>query len=191
MKIKYFLRGLGAGILSATVVLFAVYSYRLSDTKVAERAKEMGMVYQQEQETTQITSEERKTDAGKQTEESTALRETTTGERESEQEESEEKKSEEQTSEAEKESKTQKITEKQTESTENETFSDGTVKISIPSGMKAASLAIMLEELEVVSSAESFKNYLIENNYTHRLRTGEYYLSQGMSYEEIIGMLVQ
>ena len=45
MKAKYFLRGLGAGILLATIVLFAVYSYRYSDSKIIQRAKELGMVY--------------------------------------------------------------------------------------------------------------------------------------------------
>ena len=44
MKAKYFLRGLGAGILLATIVLFAVYSYRYSDSKIIQRAKELGMV---------------------------------------------------------------------------------------------------------------------------------------------------
>lgn len=45
MKIKYFLRGFGTGLIVATVLLFLLYSYQMSDVKVVSRAKELGMVY--------------------------------------------------------------------------------------------------------------------------------------------------
>ena len=45
MKLKYYLRGLGTGILFATVVLLLAYSYKMSDGQIKERAKELGMVY--------------------------------------------------------------------------------------------------------------------------------------------------
>ena len=41
MKLKYYLRGLGTGILFATVVLFVAYAYRMSDKQIKERAKEL------------------------------------------------------------------------------------------------------------------------------------------------------
>ena len=45
MKLKYFLRGFGTGVLFATIVLFIAYSYRMSDSQIKEKAKELGMVY--------------------------------------------------------------------------------------------------------------------------------------------------
>lgn len=45
MKIKYFLRGFGSGILIATLLLFLVYTYQTSDRQIEKRAKEMGMEY--------------------------------------------------------------------------------------------------------------------------------------------------
>ena len=45
MKLKYFLRGLGTGILFATIVLFISYSYRMSDSQIKKKAEELGMVY--------------------------------------------------------------------------------------------------------------------------------------------------
>ena len=63
------------------------------------------------------------------------------------------------------------------------------IKVTIPSGTKATTLAQELENLKVVESAEDFKNFLIENNYTHRLLSGEFYLNAGMSYEEIISVI--
>ena len=48
MKVKYFLRGLGTGMLSATILLFCVYSYKMSDSKIAEKARQLGMEYTKE-----------------------------------------------------------------------------------------------------------------------------------------------
>ena len=46
MKTKYFLRGLGVGVILASAVMFGVYSYQMNDVNVVRRAKELGMVYQ-------------------------------------------------------------------------------------------------------------------------------------------------
>ena len=52
MRLKYFLRGLGAGIiLGALVMLCSVLmsgSYRLSDDQIRERAEKLGMVSAEE-----------------------------------------------------------------------------------------------------------------------------------------------
>ena len=48
MKIKYYLRGLGTGIIFTTIVLMIIYSYRTTDSKTIERARELGMVMQSE-----------------------------------------------------------------------------------------------------------------------------------------------
>ena len=47
MKLKYFLRGLGTGIIFCAIVLFAAYmtnKKQPSDDEIIERAKELGMV---------------------------------------------------------------------------------------------------------------------------------------------------
>ena len=48
MKRKYYLRGIGVGILFATIVLFTAYSIsggkKMSDEEVIKRAEELGMV---------------------------------------------------------------------------------------------------------------------------------------------------
>lgn len=51
MKQKYFLRGFGIGLITATLFLFVLYSYQTSDTRVIARAKELGMAYIQEEQT--------------------------------------------------------------------------------------------------------------------------------------------
>ena len=44
MKLKYYLRGLGTGISFTAIVLMIIYSYRTTDSKIMDRARELGMV---------------------------------------------------------------------------------------------------------------------------------------------------
>ena len=185
---KHFLRGLGAGILLATIVLFAVYSYRYSDSKIIQRAKELGMVYDSKEQ-----------DADDEKPASAAVKETTT---ELETKESQaETTTEPETKEPSAETTTEPEITTQPETTTAQPATKATtaavtgentgdsIKVTIPSGTKATTLAQELENLKVVESAEDFKNFLIENNYTHRLLSGEFYLNAGMSYEEIISVI--
>lgn len=181
MKAKYFLRGLGAGILLATIVLFAVYSYRYSDSKIIQRAKELGMVYDSKE---QDADDEKPASAA--VKETTAELETkgasaeTTTEPETKETQAETTTGPEIT--------TQPAAKATTAAVTGENTGDS-IKVTIPSGTKATTLAQELENLKVVESAEDFKNFLIENNYTHRLLSGEFYLNAGMSYEEIISVI--
>ena len=182
MKAKYFLRGLGAGILLATIVLFAVYSYRYSDSKIMQRAKELGMVYDSKEQ-----------GAGDEKPASAAVKETTTEleTKEPPAETTTEPETKEPPAETTTEPETttvQPATKATTAAVTGENTGDS-IKVTIPSGTKATTLAQELENLKVVESAEDFKNFLIENNYTHRLLSGEFYLNAGMSYEEIISVI--
>lgn len=194
MKAKYFLRGLGAGILLATIVLFAVYSYRYSDSKIIQRAKELGMVYDSKEQgaddekpasaavketTTELETKEPQAETTTESETKEPPAETTT--------ESETKEPSAETT-TEPEIATQPETKATTAAVTGENTGDS-IKVTIPSGTKATTLAQELENLKVVESAEDFKNFLIENNYTHRLLSGEFYLNAGMSYEEIISVI--
>lgn len=194
MKAKYFLRGLGAGILLATIVLFAVYSYRYSDSKIIQRAKELGMVYDSKEQgaddekpasaavketTTELETKEPPAETTTEPETKEPSAESTT--------ESETKEPSAETT-TEPEIATQPATKATTAAVTGENTGDS-IKVTIPSGTKATTLAQELENLKVVESAEDFKNFLIENNYTHRLLSGEFYLNAGMSYEEIISVI--
>lgn len=75
MKTKYFLRGLGVGIIIATVLLFGLYSYEMSNSKIAERARELGMVYSKE-ETSLVAERDTEDDSSK--EMTSGVEETTT-----------------------------------------------------------------------------------------------------------------
>lgn len=161
MKMKYFLRGLGTGILSATILLFCVYSYKMSDSKIVEKARALGMEYSKEKGSETETGKDTKDVSGSTEENSSVKEENTT-------------------------------TLSQQESTSKgpqPTSSSEIIDISISSGMNSESVSEALQAAGVIDNAKDFNQYLVENNMGRYIKSGDYSLRNGMSYEEIANIL--
>ena len=171
MKKKYFVRGLGVGILFGALIMFAAYmtsgKNRMSDEDVIKRAQELGMVKQSEyvlesdvtsQET---TTEEITTEATteKATTEATTTEKTTT----------------------------EKATTEASTTEKADTSTQTTVTIS--SGMSSEAIASALANAGLVDDASKFNSFLVANGYDMKLETGNFSLETGMSYEEIAKIL--
>lgn len=196
MKFKYFLRGLGVGIIFASIICIVAFqsadSRQLSDKEVIERAKELGMVEKEDSakdmfaskkpQTEEKSTEEKQSTQGKATEDSTEKKTTEekTTETSTENQTKEKKTTEEKITEASTEKKT---TEERT--TEATTEKKTTVTITIKGGMSSYPVCQMLQELGVIKDATDFDNYLIKNGYANRISVGTHTLRIGMSYEEI------
>ena len=161
MKVKYFLRGLGAGILIATLLLFCVYSYKMSDSKIVERAKELGMEYSRDRDSEMNTTED--------------LSQTSTNTEES--------------GSKEEEITTPSKQEPASETGQTTSASEEVIEVSISAGMNSERVSEVLQTAGVIDSAKAFNEYLIENNMGRYIRSGEYQLRSGMSYEEIANIL--
>ncbi len=208
MKFKYFLRGLGTGIVFTSIVLLVAFmnsdSSTISDKEVIERAKELGMTEQEdsiedllstenkskedsnkdiaEQETEKEDSDNNANEKDERTSEVISTEDTTTKEDTSEKTTSEIKTTEKQTTE--KRTTQKQTTEKVT--TEKETVvEDKTVTITIKGGMTSYPVCQKLQELGVITDATDFDNYLIKNGYANRISVGTHTLKIGMTYEEI------
>ena len=197
MKFKYFLRGLGTGIIFATLVCFVAFktsgSKEISDKEVIERARKLGMVEEKssvkdlfvsdkkdkdsakEKKTEDSSSEKKKNDKKTTEEEKTTQTKTTevTTEQTTTEQTTEEKTTEQKT-----EASTEATTEKQEESAKE-------VTITIKGGMSSYPVCQMLQEIGVIKDAMDFDNYLIKNGYASRISVGTHTLKIGMSYEEI------
>ena len=173
MKRKYFVRGLGVGILFGALIMFAAYmtsgKNRMSDEDVIKRAQELGMVKQSEyvlesdvtsQET---TTEEITTEAPTTTEKATT--EATTTEK----------------------TTTEKATTEVSTTEKADTSTQTTVTIS--SGMSSEAIASALANAGLVDDASKFNSFLVANGYDMKLETGNCSLETGMSYEEIAKIL--
>lgn len=201
MKFKYFLRGLGTGIIFASLVCIVAFhtsdSKEISDKEVIERAKKLGMVEEKnsvkdlfDSSTEKASKESSKTDAAstKETKTDAASSEITKNEQKTTEEE---QTTEKHTTEA----TTQQTTEEQTteqkteasteEATEAKEDTAKVVTITIKGGMSSYPVCQMLQELGLIKDATDFDNYLIKNGYASRISVGTHTLTIGMSYEEI------
>ena len=176
MKRKYFVRGLGVGILFGALIMFAAYmtsgKNRMSDEDVIKRAQELGMVKQSEYvlesdvTSRETTTEEITTEAT--TEKATTEAPTTT---------------EKATTEA----TTEKATTEASTTEKADTSTQTTVTIS--SGMSSEAIASVLANAGLVDDASKFNSFLVANGYDMKLETGNFSLETGMSYEEIAKIL--
>ncbi|MCR5367856.1 MULTISPECIES: hypothetical protein [Eubacterium] len=194
MKVKYYLRGIGIGVLLGVLIMFAAMKtlgYEKSDgsvrTAVAdENAKKEKPTPPKDKKTeastnikTEVTTEvltTEKVTTEKQTTEATtkATTEITT----------------EATTEATTEKKTEEVTtEKATE--EPAKTSDETVTIVVESGMYSEEVAERLMEAGIIDDAYDFNIWLESTGYATALEVGEFQVKKGMSYEEIAQVLTR
>lgn len=202
MKFQYFLRGVGFGILFASIIFMVVYNGNsanktLSDEEIIKKAKELGMV-----EADTSLEEYLKETSNKKNTESTTKEDSNKNSTETTTENTNEKDSAisttEETDKKDSTNTTKKTTEKQTEAdntikqettTETETGNNNTTaqtyQITVVAGESSYPVCQDLESLGLIDSADKFDNYLIEKGYAVRIRVGTHTLTKGMSYEEI------
>lgn len=180
MKLKYYLRGLGTGILFASIVLTIAYSYRTTDSKIKEQAKDLGMVYPNEIESGDETDES----DGMETLESNTQEKQTSEEQTSEKQTSETQSSSEENTDDRTETTT---TEPQTDETETTTSSDDNVSctVTVTSRTTSYDVARQLESGGIIEDADDFDDYLCDNGYAYRIQNGKYTITKGMNYKEM------
>ena len=165
MKRKYYLRGIGVGILFATLVLMTTYQIfggkTMSDEAVIKRAEELGMVPG----TSALEQLEKPAD--------TSATEDTTNTSATGNDESNAQATTETTTEA---ASAEGTTQAQT---------DKTVTITIVSGMNSWNVATILRDQGVITDALDFDSYLEQQGYSAKIATGEYEIPMDADYEAI------
>ena len=177
MRLKYYLRGAGIGIIFATLVMTVsamVHRYNITDEYIIREAGKLGMVMK----------EELKGDAGKNTE-------TEESEKTEDSEEVEESESAEES----------EVTEDSTTETpsESETQTPATseqpevqyVTIVIASGDYARQVAEKVRDAGLVQDAEDFRKYIGQQGYGKSMFPGSYQVPVGSTYEEICQILIK
>ena len=193
MKLKYYLRGLGIGIIVTTVILAVSFSkkeIKMSDEEIMARAAQLGMVMQETETTEQGDTEQDPdgTDTGAKTEvvtEQTAselLEERTAAE---ETAQNTEAAAEDVAAEAQENSaNTDEETQAQQEAAGAEDPS-GVYRLVIQKGDVCRIVCEKLAENGVISDAETFRQYLSQIGYASNMRVGNYDIPYGLSNEEI------
>lgn len=187
MKKKYFVRGLGIGIIFGALIMLAAYltsgKGSLSDEEVMKRAQELGMVKKSEYVLdSEVTSEETTTEAV--TTEAPVATEKATEEETTEAPGTTERATEEAATEA---ATTEKATTEAATTEQTDAKTKATITVS--GGMSSETISSLLENAGLVDSASKFNSFLVQNGYDKKLETGSFDISGGMTYEEIARIL--
>lgn len=219
MRLKYFLRGVGIGILVTTIILTATHASerRMSDSEVIDRAIELGMSFSASHSGQQSGTEEASLDESSTGQETSGDDVTDDSQNETETEPGSQSSSEtvsESTSAGETSTgkvseavtgmTTQAITET-TETTETTTEltteienagsvagimnNEVTCTINITKGMSSRTVCDMLKQNGIIEDAADFDRYLIKTGYDDKIRVGEVEVNSGMTYEELTTLL--
>lgn len=199
MKLKYYLRGLGIGMIVTALILGISFSNRqdqtsqiMTDDQIRERAAELGMVDSSELTLAALQNSEKQPTEGT-PEETTQTQEQNNIEAEPETTVPAETQA---TVEPETTQKPEATTEPELEKTAGpETTAEPevteapqrtqTASITIQRGDDSGSASRRLYEAGLVENAKAFDNYLCNNGYSRSINPGTYEIAPGTSEEEI------
>ena len=175
MKLKYYLRGLGIGILVTTIILTIAnhVGNKISDAEVIKRAEALGMVMSDDETLFPPKQTDEQATTGK-TEESTT-EEPTTEEPTTEEPTTEEPTTEEPTTE-----------EPATKPSGGDVV---TATLVIKSGMYSEKVSQELQRMGIISDWADFNQYLSDNKYDVVIKTGTYTVNSSMTYEELAKLI--
>lgn len=173
MKLKYYLRGLGVGIIVTTILLMISFAKHgtMSDKEVIKRAEELGMVMQDTESVNEPSSEQIAT-------ENTEAQRT---------DEPEQNKDNTQTTEQ------QQLAEPQTTAEPQqpvEPQQSQIVEITVEKGEYCRAIGEKLAAAGLVDDAEAFRKYMGQIKYDEMVTSGVYQIPMGATYEEIANILV-
>lgn len=194
MKLRYYMRGLGIGIL-VTAILMGVTidgkTEKMTDAEIIARAEALGMEKKYESTVLSETVQQPETEAVSENEtenmqpgdepEETVIPEET-GTEETAEEVAEETVTEEEVTETEPEMEI--IEETSEEDAPNEETAE-TVQITVQGGDGSQTVAKKLAQAGLVEDAKAYDKYLCNNGYDKRICTGTHTIPVGASEEEI------
>ena len=202
MNIKSYLKGIGVGMIVASLVLIIAGKYRMTDDQVIKRAEELGYTKgitvtvsdmqpkpeivaddSSNQDENTIVEEKNNSDKKPETSEDSDIKEDTVVEDVTADDSAE-------TTETVESTETTEVVDS-TETTENtevveDVVSNGeAVKVEVKSGMSSESVSLAVKNAGLVESDTEFNKYLCENGYDKRLRVGSFDIPSGSDFETI------
>lgn len=185
MKLKYYLRGIGIGVIVTTIILmitFAIHSEPpLSDEEIKERAAALGMVMQEKQTVSDKLSD---TQSPSQPEghQDEADRAQDDGAAEPQKDAADVKKNE-----------TDDQTASEPVKNENEPKKETVeqIEIVIAGGEYSDDVCKKLKKAGIIEDAEDFNKYLADGGYDNMIQPGNYRIPLGADYEEIVRLLTE
>lgn len=191
MRLKYYLRGLGLGIIFAVIIMMIGFhgnKQSMSDTEIIEKAKTLGMVEEKNISGTvadEYNSEKTDSSAANsddssqkaETEQDSQMQDSQTAQEDTQQEDTQQE-------------DTQPAADAKQETVEPQDAVT-TYTISVTSQDTCRTIAEKLKALNLVDDAEQFRIYMGQKGADHFIADGEHVIPQGASYDDIITILTQ
>lgn len=193
MKLKYYLRGIGTGILVTTVILMIAFAVRgeqsLTDDEIRERAAELGMVMPEELPASDKLSD---TEPSEQSGEETEASDDSQAESQSTQdpvaEDAQADADDEEHADAQSDSAALDNNEKE-DKTQPEVIRQA--EITIVGGEYSDDVCKKLKKAGIIEDADDFNKYLAEGGYDNLIQPGNYVIPLDADYDEIIKLITE
>lgn len=191
MRLKYYLRGLGLGIIFAVIIMMIGFhgnKQSMYDTEIIEKAKTLGMVeaknisgtvadeYNSEKTDSSATNSDASSQKAE-TEQDSQMQDSQTAQEDTQQEDTQQEAA-------------QPAADAKQETVEPQDAVT-TYTISVTSQDTCRTIAEKLKALNLVDDAEQFRIYMGQKGADHFIADGEHVIPQGASYDDIITILTQ
>lgn len=175
---KNFIRGIGLGIIAATLILSITYGVtkdRVSDQEIIRRAEELGMVKQSDSifVTEKPQTEEKESDNAQNPSDAAVQQSSSIQNR------------------AETDAQTEITGQNINVEVPTMVPVQETVVFTVESGQNGIQVSQKLAEMDLVDDAKAFNEYLRQKQIQTKLQVGAYELKKGMTYEEIAQKIIK
>lgn len=187
MKLKYYLRGMGVGIIVTTVVLMIIFSFHkqetLSDDQIRERAAALGMVMADE-----VSDSGKLSDTLPDDTPDTALDQTSSI---AETQDDNEKDNDKDNEKDNKKDDKKDTSDDKSETKDNDVETVEQIELSIVGGEYSDAVCKKLKRAGVIDDADDFNKYLSEGGYDSLIQPGTYIIPKDADYDTIIRLITE
>ena len=186
MKLKYYLRGMGVGVIVTTVILMIIFSFHkqetLSDDQIRERAAALGMVMADE-----VSDSGKLSDALPDDTPDTASDQTSSiAETQDDKEDNKEDNKKDDKKDDKKDTSDNK-----SETKDNDVETVEQIELSIAGGEYSDDVCKKLKRAGVIDDADDFNKYLSEGGYDSLIQPGTYIIPKDADYDTIIRLITE
>lgn len=195
MKLKYYLRGLGIGVIVTTLILMICFSFQkeeISDEEIRQRAAALGMVMP-ESEASEKQEEKAAASEESGTEKKTPDTETNTKKKKKSSESSQKQEdavaSTQQSNESEQAAQEKKDSQQAEQTPDAQPQQAETYRLRVERGQVCRNICDTLAENGIIGDSELFRQYLSQIGYASQISIGTYEIPYGLTMEEVAAVL--
>lgn len=191
MKVRWFLRGLGIGIVITALVLCITYRNGRKGNDIIRQAKEMGMVFpKNETEDVSPSGEEPKPDESEGKEQENTPEEAVSG-TSVQADEQPDPEADQDTDQKDEQKLKDKLDKSSADITQASQFQGNKKTFVVRSGLLSSSVAREMQEAGIIDDADAFDDYVEKNGYGRLVRSGKYDIPDGADYETIAKIITR